>query len=83
MCFQMQPLQVYVVDGSHAQCSCVHRRKGLKAALAGREDKSLSAILRFLIRYIGDYRFTRTLIDVANMLLGKEMEERAGVEVRN
>jgi U3 small nucleolar RNA-associated protein 15 len=45
------------------------RRKGLKAALAGREDKSLSAILRFLIRYIGDYRFTRTLIDVANMLL--------------
>lgn len=49
----------------------VPRRKGLKAALAGREGKSLSAILRFLIKYIGDYRFTRTLIDVANMLLGE------------
>ncbi|PNF28960.1 U3 small nucleolar RNA-associated protein 15-like protein [Cryptotermes secundus] len=45
------------------------RRKGLRAALAGREGKSLSAVLRFLIKYIGDYRFTRTLIDVANMLL--------------
>jgi len=39
--------------------------------------------LRFLIRYIGDYRFTRTLIDVANMLLGKEVEEGAGVETRD
>jgi U3 small nucleolar RNA-associated protein 15 len=48
------------------------RRKGLRAALAGREGKSLSAILRFLIKYIGDYRFTRTLIDVANVLLGKQ-----------
>lgn len=48
------------------------RRKGLRAALAGREGKSLSAVLRFLIKYIGDYRFTRTLIDVANMLLGKQ-----------
>jgi U3 small nucleolar RNA-associated protein 15 len=47
------------------------RRKGLRTALAGREGKSLSAVLRFLVRYIGDYRFTRTLIDVANMLLGK------------
>ncbi|PSN49805.1 U3 small nucleolar RNA-associated protein 15 [Blattella germanica] len=35
------------------------RRKGLKAALAGRESKSLAAILRFLIKYIGDFRFTR------------------------
>jgi U3 small nucleolar RNA-associated protein 15 len=52
--------------------SFVLRRKGLKAALAGREGKSLSAILRFLVKYIGDYRFTRTLIDVANMLLGKK-----------
>lgn len=61
-------------------CSFVHRRKGLKAALAGREAKSLSAILRFLIRYIGDYRFTRTLIDVANMLLGKELQKGANGE---
>lgn len=45
------------------------RRKGLKAALAGRENKSLTAILRFLIKNIGDYRFTCILIDVANSLL--------------
>jgi U3 small nucleolar RNA-associated protein 15 len=64
-------------------CSFVHRRKGLKAALAGREVKSLSAVLRFLIRYIGDYRFTRTLIDVANVLLGKELQEGACGETRD
>lgn len=45
------------------------RRKGLKIALSGREGKSLLVILRFLIKYIGDYRFTRILIDVANILL--------------
>lgn len=47
------------------------RRKGLKIALSGRESKSLLVILRFLIKYIGDYRFTRILIDVSNILLGK------------
>lgn len=45
------------------------RRKGLERALIGRSDKSLSAIIRFLYRYMGDHRFTRVLIDVANILL--------------
>jgi len=45
------------------------RRKGLETALAGRDGKSLHAILRFLTRYIGDYRFTRVLILVSNTLL--------------
>lgn len=45
------------------------RRKGLERALIGRTDKSLAAIIRFLIRYMGDHRFTRVLIDVANILL--------------
>lgn len=45
------------------------RRKGLERALIGRSDKSLGAIIRFLIRYMGDHRFTRVLIDVANILL--------------
>lgn len=45
------------------------RRKGLERALAGRTDKSLATIIRFLIRYIGDHRFTRVLIDVVHILL--------------
>nr|CAD7255865.1 unnamed protein product [Timema shepardi] len=45
------------------------RRKGLRTALASREVKSLCTILRFIIRYIGDNRFTRTLIDVTNVFL--------------
>lgn len=45
------------------------RRKGLQRALAGRSDKSLSTIVRFLTRYIGDNRFTRVLIDVVHILL--------------
>lgn len=45
------------------------RRRGLERALAGRTHKSLASIIRFLMRYIGDYRFTRVLIDVTNILL--------------
>lgn len=45
------------------------RRKGLQRALAGRTDKSLTTIIRFLTRYIGDHRFTRVLIDVVHILL--------------
>ncbi|XP_044736552.1 U3 small nucleolar RNA-associated protein 15 homolog [Chrysoperla carnea] len=45
------------------------RRKRLKAALTGRDSKSILQILRFLIKYITDYRFTRVLIDVANIFI--------------
>lgn len=45
------------------------RRKGLERALAGRTDKSLATIIRFMIRYIGDHRFTRVLIDAVHILL--------------
>lgn len=38
-------------------------------ALAGRTHSSLSNIILFIIRYIGDHRFSRVLIDVANTLL--------------
>jgi hypothetical protein len=81
MCLQIQPLSD--VDGNRAQLFSFHRRKGLKAALAGREAKPLSAILRFLIRYIEDYRFTRTLTDIANKLLGKELQEGVTGETRD
>lgn len=37
--------------------------------LSGRSHSSLSSIILFLIRYIGDHRFSRVLIDVANTLL--------------
>lgn len=38
-------------------------------ALSGRTHASLSNIILFIIRYIGDQRFSRVLIDVANTLL--------------
>lgn len=38
-------------------------------ALSGRTHTSLSNIILFVIRYIGDHRFTRVLIDVTNTLL--------------
>lgn len=37
--------------------------------MVGRTQKSIGAIVRFLIRYIGDQRFTRVLVDVTNTLL--------------
>ncbi|XP_034243602.1 U3 small nucleolar RNA-associated protein 15 homolog [Thrips palmi] len=45
------------------------RRKGLKQALAGRDSKSLSTVLRFLVKYITDHRYSRTVCDVSNVLL--------------
>lgn len=47
------------------------RRQGLKQALAGRDGKSLSSILRFLIRYIGNIRFGRVLLHVTSVLIGE------------
>lgn len=45
------------------------RRQGLTRALAGRSQNSIANILRFICRYIGEYRFTRALVDAANILL--------------
>lgn len=47
------------------------RREGLRRALAGRDGKSLVNIIKFLNRYIGNIRFGRVLLHVANVLLGK------------
>lgn len=44
-------------------------------ALAGRTQASLSNIILFIIRYIGDHRFSRILIDVANILLNVYEEQ--------
>lgn len=45
------------------------RRKGLHRAFKGRDSKSVLQILRFLLRNITNYRFTRILIDVFNIFL--------------
>lgn len=45
------------------------RRKRLHSAITGRESKTILQILRFLVKYISDYRFTRVLIQVANVFL--------------
>jgi len=45
------------------------RRKGLRQALAGRDEESLVPILYFLIRSINNPRYTVLLTDVANTVL--------------
>lgn len=45
------------------------RRKVLHSALAGREERNLINILKFLIKNIGDARFTLTLIEVGNIFM--------------
>jgi len=47
------------------------RREGLERALAGRDSKSLINIIKFLNKHIGNIRFGRVLLHVANVLLGK------------
>ncbi|CAH0765040.1 unnamed protein product [Bemisia tabaci] len=45
------------------------RRKGFKLALTGCEEKLLNQMLKFLIKYISDYRFAFTLIKVADIVI--------------
>lgn len=45
------------------------RRQGLTTAFANRTQDSIARILTFLIKYIGDSRFTRILIDITNIFL--------------
>ena len=46
---------------------------GLKSALAGRDDSSLSVILTFLARNINDPSHSNIVIQVANTLLGNSL----------
>lgn len=45
------------------------RRKGLERALTGQSNAFLIKFLSFLIRFLGDRRFMKTLIDVSNCVL--------------
>lgn len=45
------------------------RRKGLERALQSRSHSLLARVIKFIKCNIGDYRFTRTLTDVANIII--------------
>lgn len=60
------------------------RRKGLDRALKNRTHLFLVKFISFVMRHIGDYRFTPILVDAANILLDvyeNEFEQFAGTEV--
>lgn len=46
-------------------------RKKLASAIAGCEPRTVLPLLRFLIKYIGDVRFTRLLVRVSEIFLGE------------
>ena len=46
------------------------RRGSIRAALAGRTDKSLGFLIKFIQRNISNPNYTATLTDISNILLG-------------
>lgn len=66
-------LQPYIVNKSpHITAIVIQeliRRRALNKALNSSDKKMLIQILRFFIKNITDYRFTRILIDAANIFL--------------
>lgn len=51
------------------------RRQGLERAIKGQSDDFLVKVIAFVIRYIGDTRFMKTLINVSNVLLDAYEDE--------
>ena len=51
------------------------RREGLRAALAGAEEKTLCNMLQFVNKYIQDSRFSKLLLHVADMLMDLYLPE--------
>ncbi|XP_059475916.1 U3 small nucleolar RNA-associated protein 15 homolog [Neocloeon triangulifer] len=51
------------------------RRKGLAAALAGREEHNVAQILKFVSKNIGNFEYMPTLTDVTNTLIDVYGEE--------
>ncbi|XP_022184719.2 U3 small nucleolar RNA-associated protein 15 homolog [Nilaparvata lugens] len=45
------------------------RRKGFHQAIAGSDSATINRFIKFVWKHLGDYRFTRTLIDVTNIFL--------------
>jgi UTP15 C terminal len=42
----------------------------LRTALAGKEERELVKIIKFLTKYIGDFELTATLVEVGNTIIG-------------
>lgn len=51
------------------------RRGNIKAALAGKDEKSLSILIKFIQRNISNPNFTATLTDISNILLDIYMKD--------
>jgi len=51
------------------------RRRALKASLAGRQEKSIQIILKFLLKNLCDQRFNATVLDVLNIVIDLYHEE--------
>ena len=49
----------------------VFRRNGLRTALGGRSEKSLTVLLQYLSKYINDPRFSRFLMEITDIVLGQ------------
>jgi len=45
------------------------RRKGLKTAIGGRDEKSLGLLLQYLAKYINDPRFSQLLMEIVDVVL--------------
>lgn len=46
------------------------QRDALRIAISGRDDASLQPLVRFLIRWINDPKYTSLLCDVGETLIG-------------
>ncbi|XP_058821415.1 U3 small nucleolar RNA-associated protein 15 homolog [Topomyia yanbarensis] len=85
----LDSVMIPIVMGQHPEKTValikeLIRRKGLHRALAERTHSFLVRFIGFVVRYIGDYRFTPTLVDAANILLDvyeDEFSKFAGTEV--
>ncbi|CAG8822933.1 5885_t:CDS:10 [Gigaspora margarita] len=49
------------------------RRDALRQAIVGRDDLSLEPLVKFLIRWINEPRYTSILVDVGNVIIGKDV----------
>lgn len=42
----------------------------MRTALAGKDERELVKILKFLSKFIGDFELTSTLVEVGNTIIG-------------
>jgi len=68
-----QVLKIYVQrrypEYTYSVLRELKRRKGLKTALGGRDEKSLGLLLQYLAKYINDPRFSKLLTEIMDVVL--------------